>query len=262
VNGNAGEPSVTVHVASLNTRRVTELCIRSMRHYAGRPFRLVVGDAGSTDGTLDMLHRFEARGWLELEVAPGGRRHPEWLDGWVASCPTRYAVFSDSDVEYLAHGWLSDLVGRAVETGAALVCARMQWPPDTFVHPVTGAARRLAPRPTPWLHMLDLEQVRTLVDASYAYRDVADPTAFGGKVAYDVGAAYFEALDRAGLRWAEMAPEWQGSFRHFGGLTWLRAGRARIATRVRLRQLAKIGLVNAHLAKARALRWGDREPGA
>ena len=225
--GPTGEPAatcVTVHVASLNTARVTELCIRSMRHYAGHAFQLVVGDAGSSDGSIEMLRGFESRGWLELEVAEGGRKHAEWLDLWLARCPTRYAVFSDSDVEYLQAGWLADLVDTAVTKEAALVCARMQWPPDAFVHPVTGAARRLAPRPTPWLLMIDIEQVRGRVDASFRYQDVADPDAFGGKVAYDVGAAYFAALEAAGLTWAEMPPAWQPKFRHFGGLTWLKSG--------------------------------------
>lgn len=253
----AADRTVTVHVASLNTARVTELCIRSMRHYAGRPFELVVGDAGSTDGSVPMLRDFESRGWLTLEVAPGGRKHAEWLDLWLARCPTRYAVFSDSDVEYRRPDWLVDFVDTATDLDAALVCARMQWPPETFVHPVTGAARKLAPRPTPWLQMLDVDQVRGHVDASFRYRDVEDTEVFGGKIAYDVGAAYFAALEAAGLPWAEMPDAWQPKFRHFGGLTWLKSGQPEATVAVRARQLAKLGLVHAHLTRARAAHWGD-----
>jgi hypothetical protein len=249
--------NVTIHVASLNTARVTELCIRSMRHYAGHPFGLVVGDSGSSDGSLDMLRDFESRGWLELEVAAGGRKHAEWLDLWLARCPTRYAVFSDSDVEYREAGWLADLVVKAESTGAALVCARMQRPPDSYDHPVTGAARKLAPRPTPWLLMLDTEQVRGRVEASFGYRDVVDESVYGGKVAYDVAAAYFAALESAGLTWAEMPESWQPKFRHFGGLTWLKFGQAGATPRVRARQLAKLGIVRAHLWRARFARWGE-----
>ncbi len=251
---------VVMHIASWNTARVTELCIRSMRHYAGRDFDLVVGDGGSSDGSLDMLRAFEARGWLRLEVAPEGRKHAEWLDHWVETSPGRYAGFSDSDVEYLGPGWLADLVDTATASNAALTCARMQWPPPEFVHPTTGAARRLAPRPTPWLFVLDLHQVRDRVSASFRYRDEVDPDAFGGKVAYDVGAAYYAELCRAGLSWAEMPDAFQAKFRHFGGLTWLKAGNARASWRVRSKQLAKLGLVNAHLLHARAARWGDAIP--
>lgn len=249
-------PTVTVHVASLNTTRVTELCIRSMRRFAGRDFDLVVGDAGSTDGSLDMLRDFEARGWLRLEVAPGGRRHPDWMDGWLAACTTRYAVFSDSDVEYRAGPWLADMVETAQRNGAALVCGRMQWPPDEFVHPVTGAAGKLAPRPTPWLNMLDVEQVRGVVDASFRYAEVEDPSAFGGRIAYDVAAKYYETLCAAGLGWAEMPPEWQYKYRHFGGLTWLGAKNRQAAPRVRAKQLVKLGIVEAHLRRARRRGWG------
>ena len=53
----------------------------------GGPFELVVGDAGSTDGSLAMLRDFEARGWLRLEVAAGGRKHAEWLDLWLGRLP-------------------------------------------------------------------------------------------------------------------------------------------------------------------------------
>jgi hypothetical protein len=250
---------VVVHVASWNTRRVTELCIRSMRHFAGHPFQLVVGDGGSTDGSVEMLTGFATRGWLDLETVVGGRKHAEWLDHWVATCPARYCAFSDSDVEYLRDGWLADLVGRATETGAALTCARMQWPPPEFNHPTTGAARRLAPRPTPWLFLLDLDQVRGRVQESFRYRDVVDPDAYGGKVAYDVAAAYFAELTRVGLGWAEMPDAFQQKFRHFGGLTWLKHS-APASWRVRARQLAKLGLVHAHLWRARAARWGETVP--
>ncbi|HZJ26316.1 MAG TPA: glycosyltransferase [Acidimicrobiia bacterium] len=249
-------PDVVVHVASYNTAAATELCVRSMHHYAEAPFRLRVGDAGSTDGSVERLAGFAARGWLELEEAPGGRKHAEWIDGWLKHCEARYAVFCDSDVEFRRPGWLADLVTTATTGEHALVCARMQWPPATFVHPTTGAARRLAPRPTPWMLLVDVNQVRGRVEESFGYRDVADPDAFGGKVAYDVGAAYFAALERVGLSWAEMGPEFQKKFRHFGGLTWLRAGASRAAWGVRARQAAKLGVVHAHLWRARLSHWG------
>lgn len=254
-----GREQVVVHVASWNTRRVTELCIRSMRHYAGHPFELVVGDGGSTDGSVPMLQDLERRGWLRLETVSGGRKHAEWLDHWVVTCPARYCVFSDSDVEYLAAGWLDDLVGATVRSGAALTCARMQWPPPEFNHPTTGAARRLAPRPTPWLFLLDLDQVRGRVDTSFRYRDEVDADAYGGKVAYDVGAAYYAELCRVGLDWTEMPDAFQAKFRHYGGLTWLKAS-ARASWRVRAKQLTKAGIVRAHLRRARSRGWGASTP--
>ena len=251
------EPTVTVHVATLNTAHVTELCVRSMRHYAGRPFDLVVGDAGSTDGSVPMLRAWEALGWLELEEAAGGRTHAEWIDGWLAACPSRFAVFSDSDVEYREPGWLTDLVDAALDTGSALVCARMLSPHGVYVHPVTGATRQLAHRPSPWVLLIDIEQVRSVVSASFESLDVKDLTASGGGTSFDVGAVYFEALVAAGLKWTEMPPEWRGKFRHFGGLTWLKNGALAKDSTVRLRQMAKLGIVEARLRRARAGNWGN-----
>jgi hypothetical protein len=249
--------SVTAYVASLNTRRATELCIRSMREFAGVDFELVIGDCGSTDGSLRMLQQLEQRDWLTLQVAPHGRRHHEWLQGWLDTCPTRYALFSDSDVEYRVHGWLSDMLDTATSSGVALVCGRMQRGSECFVHPVTKAERRLAPRPTAWLLMIDTEQVRDTVDANFEYHEVEDFNAFGGKVAYDTGAWYFKQMCDAGLQWAEMPPSWQHSYRHFGGLSWLAPLRSGPAWRVRARQAAKLALVEQHLRRARREHWGE-----
>jgi hypothetical protein len=57
-----------------------------------------------------------------------------------------------------------------------------------------------------------------------------------------------------------MPPAWQSKFRHFGGLTWLKPGGG-AGAKVRARQLAKLGLVHLHLARARLSRWGDAPPG-
>ena len=251
-------PAVTAYVASLNTAHATELCLRSMREFAGIPFELVVGDCGSTDSSLRMLERFSQIGWLNLEIAAHGRRHPEWLDQWLANCPTKYALFSDSDVEYREAGWMSDMLDQATRTGAALVCGRMQQGSECFVHPVTKAERRLAPRPTAWLLMIDTEQVRGVCDANFEYHEVEDFEAFGGKVAYDTAAWFFKQMCDAGLTWAEMPSGWQRKYRHFGGLTWLGPRHAGPAWRIRARQSAKLVLVEAHLRRARRERWGER----
>ena len=66
--------SVTAYIANLNTARVTELCIRSMREFSGDEFALVVGDCGSTDGSLRMLERFASHG---LARAPGRAERPD-----------------------------------------------------------------------------------------------------------------------------------------------------------------------------------------
>ena len=109
---------VTAYIANLNTARVTELCIRSMREFAGTSFELVVGDCGSTDGSLQMLERFASHGWLRARrsrrtVGPT----PTGSTGGCASARPRYALFSDSDVEFAGARWLTDMVGRGRDVG-------------------------------------------------------------------------------------------------------------------------------------------------
>jgi hypothetical protein len=256
-----GGSDVTVHVASLDTCAATELSIRSMRRFAGHRFDLVVGDSGSRDGSVAMLERHAAAGWLRLEQAPEGRKHWDWLDRWLAACPTRYACFADSDIEYRRDGWLADMVGVAAREHAALVCCRLLPRREEFVHPVTGATRPLAPRPAAWLFLVDVEQVRGRVDASFRYREEPDPQRPGSLLAYDTGAWYFHQLEAAGLGWAEMPASWQSSYRHFGGLSWLGPRRAGASLRVRAKQAAKVAIVAHHLRRARRAGWGETPPG-
>jgi hypothetical protein len=149
------------------------------------------------------------------------------------------------------------MVDTAHEAGAALVCGRMQQGAETFVHPVTRAERRIAPRPTAWLFMVDTHQVRGRVDATFEYLEVEDFNAFGGKVAYDTGAWFFKELCDAGLTWQQMPVWWQHKYHHFGGLTWLGPTRSGPAWRVRARQAAKLVIVEQHLHRARRDHWGE-----
>jgi glycosyltransferase involved in cell wall biosynthesis len=242
---------VRVHFASINTAAVTELCVRTMRHYAGYPFDLVVGDCGSTDGSIPMLEAFAARGWLELEIAPGGRRHPDWLDQWLASCPAQYAVFCDSDIEFREHDWLRRMVERAQATGAALVATRIQARGGVpYQHPVSGARRILAERPEPWLMLIDVEQTRDRVHTSFAYRDEIQADG-QTKIAFDTAAAFFRDLQSRGLAYAEMPPEFAKAYLHYGSLSWQSARDRKMPLRVRAKQLVKRARVRLSLQRAR-----------
>jgi hypothetical protein len=238
-----------VHVASANTRRATELCLRSLRRFAGHPFDLVVGDVGSTDGSLDMLRRRERDGWLTLEVAQSGwRLHFQWIDEWLRNCPSRYAVFVDSDLELRQPGWLSDLVGTAETTGAALVCAEFESEVANYVHP-NGQVMRVASRPAAHLLLIDTAQVGDL-DASFEprFEDGAE-----GGLNHDLGALYFDALVERGLTWVEMPAGYRAKYRHYGGLSWSQnaSGRERWERR---KKLAKI---DVRLLMYRVLRRGS-----
>jgi glycosyltransferase involved in cell wall biosynthesis len=243
--------AVRVYFASINTAAVTELCVRTMRQFADYPFELVVGDCGSTDGSLEMLRSFERRHWLQLEVAPDGRRHPDWLDGWFATCPTRYVVFCDSDIQFRRAGWLQQMVERAQADDAALVATRIQARGGiAYQHPRTGARRILAERPEPWLMLIDVEKTRGLVTTSFAYRDELQDDGVT-KVAYDTSAAFFRDLKAAGLHFAEMPPEFAHAYRHYGSLSWKKSDDRSMPIAVRAKQLVKRVRVRANLWRAR-----------
>jgi glycosyltransferase involved in cell wall biosynthesis len=247
----AEQPTVRVHVATINTANVTELCIRTMRRTAGYPFELVVGDGGSTDGSLEMLRGFEEAGWLALEIAPGGRSHTDWLDKWIAECPAQYAVFSDSDVEFRRADWLQQMVDAAQRSGAALVATRIQARGGVdYVHPVTGSKRVLAERPEPWLMMIDVNQTRGRVNTSFAYRDeyAADGTS---KIGFDTSAAYFRELQAVGLTYVEMPPDFAKAYIHYGSMSWKKLRDQKMPLAVRARQLLKHGRVWTGLRRAR-----------
>lgn len=228
------KPTVAVHVASANTVRATELCIRTIRAFAGYPHSLKVGDCGSTDGSLPMLRRLEAAGWLTLDVAPGGRHHAEWLDHWLATCTSDFAVFVDSDVEFRRAAWLGELISTALRGRAALVAAEMLPQFSNFSVPVASTVEaeklfvewfkgrsivRLAPRPAPWLFLLDVRQASRLGTGFGFYSELADiPEEV---LAFDVGGALFRQLERRGLPVAIMSPHFADAYHHYGGLSWV-----------------------------------------
>jgi hypothetical protein len=144
------------------------------------------------------------------------------------------------------------MVSQAKQHDAALVATRIQARDGVeYRHPATGARRILAPRPEPWLMLIDTEQTRGRVHASFAYQDrVRDG---GVKVAYDTAAAFFDELDSLGLRWVEMPESFGRAYRHFGGLSWNRASDRRVALRTRARQLAKRSYVWGRLLRSRVL---------
>jgi hypothetical protein len=202
------------------------------------PFALTVGDGDSQDGSRAMLERFAARGWLDLQVADGGRRHAEWLTRWIAECPERYAVFVDSDVMLRRRGWLRQLCEAAQQSDAAFVTAGLLHPVNP-THDKDGRPLVWRPRPTPWMLLVDVERARA---AKTTFGFVARDDATGHRVMYDTGATFLEAMEQRGEHWVVMPDEWSRSFHHFGGLSWLKK-RQGMSARLRAKQQLKRALV-------------------
>ncbi|HUY64234.1 MAG TPA: glycosyltransferase [Acidimicrobiales bacterium] len=212
----SSDDNVQVYVASANTNPVTELCVRSMHRYSDYPFRLIVGDNGSRDGSIEMLRELERKGWLSLDVASAWRQHGDLLDHWIHSCEYRYAVFVDSDVNFRGP-WLRALVETAQSEGAALVCAEMFDAMHGFVQAGTGRIMEVPPRPSAHLMMFDTKLVAGLSSSFLPQISEMD----GVITSLDVAGAVLRELTARGLAWREMPSEYQSTFVHLGGMSYL-----------------------------------------
>ena len=212
------EPRVEVFIASLDTALATELTIRSLRNQDRSEYDLVVGDGGSTDGSVEMLKRFEDRGWLRAEYRSDRWGHHDWIEHRITSSPADYLVFCDSDVEFRKADAIRDLVATARRTGSALVAAEL-CAAGPGVEPVSGAPIVMAQRPSAWLFLVAPPAVRDL-NTSFAFSFVRAGGSIEGGLAFDTGAAWFAELRDRQLPWAAMAGSFTRRYHHHAGLSW------------------------------------------
>lgn len=210
-------PTVTICVASFNTCSATELCIRSLRRFAGYPYSLRVGDSASTDGSLTVLETFERRGWLHLDRSAERRLHADWLDHWRRTCNSDLLLFVDSDIEVRRSGWLRHLVTLAVLERPAMIYAEWQ-PPQRYT--LNGRPAQVLARPAPWVLMIDCQQTASLQSSFAETRsETVPPSPF--IIVRDVGAAFSEEASQLGMRMLAMPPTYRRLYHHYGGLSWL-----------------------------------------
>jgi len=201
-----------------------------------------------------MLERFAEADLLQLERTCEPRLHPDWLDHWYRTCSARYLVFSDSDVYYRRRGWLADMIKTSRDSGAALVAGRIQPPWHQRPRFADGRQRKLpGARPEPCLLLIDLRQVRGVVDTSFGWHEEPMPDRPGHQLTFDVAGAFMRSAEQAGLQCVEMPPYFQAKYRHWGGLTWKKASSVEIGIRLRARQFTKASLVSALLVAERSV---------
>jgi hypothetical protein len=214
-----------------------------------------------------MLRDFERQGLLKLQVAPGGRKHADWLDMWLAECATPWALFVDSDIEFLDSGWLSETLAVANTSRSPLVCEHLSPSDADYVSPINGVHLSLAARPSPWFLLLDADVGRQ-TKVSFAGTQLPDPTT-GDMISYDVGGRLLHELRDRGHEAVQVPASIADKLVHYGGLSWLPGGRGvnrrqeaggapvgRYAMgvhniRVVARQARKMAVVRAHLRHIR-----------
>jgi hypothetical protein len=167
---------------------------------------------------------------LDFEVPPDEelRHHAPALDWLTSKVATPFFVLLDSDVEFLASGWLSDLVTLAEREGLAAV-GEYEGP----YHPCR-------PRLATYLLFIRTEAFKSLSVPfqsrlifghkqeerrwySSTRNHVLDPSKFDGYPSaafYDTGALFFEKMQQAGLKWATFPDSIASKFRHLGQMTW------------------------------------------
>lgn len=206
-------------IASYNTRHATEVAIRRALAQRDVAVHVQVGDSGSTDGSLVMLQRFAERGLINLQIAPQGRSHGEWLDDWTANVDRPFTAFVDSDLFLRRRLALRHLLDAIVDNDAILAtCARVGEIPD-YVSDVNGDRARVAARVAPWLLAFRTRELRRL-GASWQYRWEARPDLPERAMSWDVGADVDAALAAAGRPAHVMPAAFDREWIHVGGLSW------------------------------------------
>lgn len=211
----AREP-LPIYVASYNTSLHTELCIRSLHHYAGGPFTLNIGDSDSRDGSAEMLNRLAQEGWLTVESIQAPRLHREWLDHWLQNATAERVLFCDSDIEFLRSGFIAALrATRAAIVSPELLAAGRYVDSKLTTHLMT--------RPAPWLTMIDAPSLRSL-QTSFAEVTEATEEYPEGKRTFDVGGLLYHRALEAGLTYADLGRSFRRYYRHYFGASWRTVG--------------------------------------
>jgi len=204
----------TLITCSFNTPEVTVAMLRSFAaHHPGGPHRLLLVENSTEPGTA---RRLDAEGVPYLPN-PGGRHSPS-VDLALARCATRHAILVDTDVLFLRS--LESVLTGFTRHDLALL-GRVEG--DRGGH-------RLHPRVHPWFCLIDVARVRehrirfhdpdriarTGSDGFYGEVPLQETS---GETLYDVGATFYEDVDRAGLRIGDADLEGT-AFLHFEGMSW------------------------------------------
>jgi len=107
---NSGPPGVSVVITCYNGHKWIADAVDSALAQSYRPLEIVVVDDGSSDGSRDLLRRYEAHAEIKLLLHPRNRGIPATKNTAVAQCGGRYvAMLEQDDV------WHADKIARQVE---------------------------------------------------------------------------------------------------------------------------------------------------
>jgi glycosyltransferase involved in cell wall biosynthesis len=237
--------AVTIVCATLNAREAVQLTFESLARCAREPVEVWVADNGSTDGTLEYLQSLDWLRVFPLAARPGAcTDHGSTLDWLTARVQTPYLVTLDSDVEFLARGWLSDMLIFAHDADVdalgvfepAVGAYRERLAPYVLLLR-TAALRMLATSFRSFVRIEDpLEAARWQTRPARENLELAEVETYRTAAFYPTGAAVFEQLRQRGLSWASLPPDLESSFRHIGHMSWADTESGRLRTQHTVRQ--------------------------
>lgn len=119
---------VTIVVPNWNTGPLLRICLASLIRFTKTPYRIVVVDNGSQDGSRQTAEQAAAQGLIQLirrDDAPndGANTHAAALDAGLAATSTPFVFALDSDAWARREGWLQgflDPLGDACSHAGAL----------------------------------------------------------------------------------------------------------------------------------------------
>lgn len=103
---------VTIIIVNENTKDALELCLLSIKKYTEYPYKVIVIDNGSTDGSLDLLKKFNWVKAIGTTCIKDGEKHGRALNIGVQHLKTKYFLTLDSDVEILDYNWLTEMITK------------------------------------------------------------------------------------------------------------------------------------------------------
>src|SRR5579859_7078552 len=121
----SGLPGISVLIPTLNAERYLEGCLRSVRSqdYPEDLVEIIVADAGSTDGTLDLLRRFGVD-----RVVPNPGITGEAARAILNSLATKELILSiDSDNYLVGTDWLRRMVKPLQEDPSVFASESMRF---------------------------------------------------------------------------------------------------------------------------------------
>jgi GT2 family glycosyltransferase len=105
---------VTICIVNYKTLDLTRLCLRSLRKYTTYPFKVIVVDNFSQDGSTEYLKSLDWIQFVERKEAAndpnGGYAHGAALDLGLSLCDTEYFMSLHSDTFVHKNGWLEELM--------------------------------------------------------------------------------------------------------------------------------------------------------